>query len=91
MPSVASVCLNGVPFYKFGDNGVSVEDFKARPRDANASTLVGSWHALHYHHKHGFHREWKSGKLGKMGRHFPVMENLGNFIKTGKFGEFDSK
>ena len=28
------------------------------------------------------------GKPGKMGRHFPVREKSGNFIKTGKVREF---
>ena len=28
------------------------------------------------------------GKPGKMGRHFPVREKSGNFVKTGKVGNF---
>ena len=28
------------------------------------------------------------GKPGKMGRHFPVREKSGNFVKTGKIREF---
>ena len=28
------------------------------------------------------------GKPGKMGRYFPVKEKSGNFVKTGKVGEF---
>ena len=31
------------------------------------------------------------GKPGKMGRHFPVREKSGNFVKTGKVREFYSK
>ena len=31
------------------------------------------------------------GKPGKMGRHFPVRERSGNFVKTGKVREFYSK
>ena len=31
------------------------------------------------------------GKPGKMERHFPVREKSGNFVKTGKVGEFYSK
>ena len=31
------------------------------------------------------------GKPGKMGRHFPVKEKSGNFVKTGKVREFYSK
>ena len=30
------------------------------------------------------------GKPGKMGRHFPVRERSGNFVKTGKVREFYS-
>ena len=33
----------------------------------------------------------KTGKPGKMGRHFPVMQRSGNFVKTGKVREFYSK
>ena len=29
-----------------------------------------------------------TGKPGKMGRHFPVREKPGNFVKTGKVREF---
>ena len=31
------------------------------------------------------------GKPGEMGRHFPVREKSGNFVKTGKVREFYSK
>ena len=31
------------------------------------------------------------GKPGKMGRHFPVREKSGNFVKTGKVREFYSR
>ena len=31
------------------------------------------------------------GKPGKMGRHFPVREKSGNFVKTGKVREFCPK
>ena len=31
------------------------------------------------------------GKPGKLGRHFPVREKSGNFVKTGKVREFYSK
>ena len=31
------------------------------------------------------------GKPGKIGRHFPVREKSGNFVKTGKVREFYSK
>ena len=31
------------------------------------------------------------GKPKNMGRHFPVREKSGNFVKTGKVGEFYSK
>ena len=31
------------------------------------------------------------GKPGKMGRHFPVREKSGNFVKTGKVREIYSK
>ena len=31
------------------------------------------------------------GKPGKMGRHFPVREKSGKFVKTGKVREFYSK
>ena len=40
---------------------------------------------------HGSHRDWKSGKTWKMGRHFPVREKSGNFVKTGKIREFYSE
>ena len=33
----------------------------------------------------------KQGKPGKMGRHFPVKEKSGNYVKTGKVKEFYSK
>ena len=33
----------------------------------------------------------KQGKPGKMGRHFPVREKSGNFVKSGKVREFCSK
>ena len=32
-------------------------------------------------------RTGKQGKPGKMGRHFPVKEKSGNFVKTGKVRE----
>ena len=32
-------------------------------------------------------RTGKQGKPGKMGRHFPVREKSGNFVKTGKVRE----
>ena len=31
------------------------------------------------------------GKPGKMGKHFPVREKSGNFVKTGKVREFCPK
>ena len=30
-------------------------------------------------------------RTGKMGRHFPVKEKLGNFVKIGKVSEFYTK
>ena len=36
-------------------------------------------------------RTGNQGKPGKMGRHFPVREKSGNFVKTGKVREFYSK
>ena len=33
-------------------------------------------------------RAGNQGKPGKMGRHFPVREKSGNFVKTGKVREF---
>ena len=33
----------------------------------------------------------RTGKTGKMGRHFPVREKSGNFVKTGKVRGFYSK
>ena len=32
-----------------------------------------------------------TGKPGKMGKHFPVREKSGNYVKTGKVREFYSK
>ena len=36
---------------------------------------------------YGSHRDWKTGETWKMGRHFPVREKSGNFVKTGKVRE----
>ena len=36
-------------------------------------------------------RTGNQGKSGKMGRHFPVREKSGNFVKTGKVREFYSQ